>query len=350
MTVKSETAAVIDRPRFTGGDIIASSLRSGRTTAPLRSLGLLVIIFAFFSIAAPNFFSTTNVSSLLAFAVPAAMVAVGLTFVIALGEIDLSVASVAALSGIVFIQAQPQGLLVAFIATFATGVACGLFTGLATTLLGVPSLVSSLAMLFIAQGIAFVLASQPITGTRLDVTIFFQQPIGPVLNVRILLGLAVVVAAAIILGLTPLGRALYARGSNPRGVKSIGLPSKSLVIGAFSASGLLAAFAGSIIAIGLNSASPVVGGDLLLLAIAACLIGGSRLEGGTGSVIGTTLALIALLSLQSGMDQLGVSAYIQQVVRGAVVLIALLAASPASFGGIHLASLRNRFTRTHTER
>jgi ribose/xylose/arabinose/galactoside ABC-type transport system permease subunit len=191
-------------------------------------------------------------------------------------------------------------------------------------------------MLFIAQGLALVFASQPVTGTRIDVTIFFVTPLGPILTVQTIIVLAIAVAAAVVLGLTPVGRALFARGSNPRGVKALGLPSRSTVVGAFLASGLLASFAGVIIAIGLNSASPVVGGDLLLLGIAACLIGGSKLEGGTGSVVGTVLALLALLMLENGMDQLGVSAYVQQVTQGAVVLIALLASGSPRVGGVDL--------------
>lgn len=196
-------------------------------------------------------------------------------------------------------------------------------------------------MLFIAQGLAFVLSSKPISGSRLDVTIFFQQTLGPILNVQSLIVLVIAVVAAVIMGLTPLGRAMYARGSNPRGVRSIGLPSRTLVVGAMATSGVLAAFAGCIIAIGLNSASPVVGSDLLLLGIAACLIGGSKLEGGSGSVVGSTLALVALLALENGMDQLGVSAYVQQVVQGAVVLVALLASTTGTVGGLDLSRLRS---------
>jgi len=315
---------------------LRASRRSGRLAGPVRSAVILIVVLAVFTVRAPNFATTTNTSSLLAFAVPAVLVAIGQTFVIALGEIDLSVASVGALAGIVLIVNEPHGLLVAIPAALATGLLAGLFNGVVTALLRVPSLVSSLAMLFIAQGVSYMVASKPINGTRLDLTENLDRALGSVLTVRIVIGTVIFIVLAVAFGATRWGRSLVARGANPRAVRLLGLPDARPVIICFALSGTLAALAGMVTAIGLNSASPVVGGDLLLLGIAACLIGGSRLEGGTGSVVGTTVALLALLALQNGMDQTGVSAYVQQVIRGAVVLVALLAAAPASAGGLRL--------------
>lgn len=317
---------------------LRASRRSGRLAGPLRSVLILVVVFVVFAVQAPNFATTTNVQSLLSFAVPAVLVALGQTFVIALGEIDLSVASVAALAGIVLIVNEPHGLLVAIPAALATGLLAGLFNGLVTALLRVPSLVSSLAMLFIAQGVSYMVASKPINGTRLDLTENLDRALGSVLTVRIVIGVAIFVVLAIAFGATPWGRSLVARGANPRAARLLGLPDARPVIICFALSGTLAGLAGMVTAVGLNSGSPVVGGDLLLLGIAACLIGGSRLEGGTGSIVGTTLALLALLTLQNGMDQTGVSAYLQQVIRGAVVLVAVLAAAPTSAGGFRFSS------------
>jgi ribose transport system permease protein len=189
-------------------------------------------------------------------------------------------------------------------------------------------------MLFIAQGLAYLIASKPINGSNLDLTIALDQALGPILTPRILIGLAVTVLAALALGGTIWGRSLYARGAQPGAAQQLGLPDRHLVVSSFALSGVLAAASGVITAISLNSASPVIGGDLLLLTIAACLIGGSRLEGGTGSVVGTALALLALLALQNGMDQIGVSAYVQQVIRGGVVLVALLASGPTPLRSI----------------
>lgn len=312
--------------------------RSGRLAGPVRAAALLVVVYAIFSILSVDFYATTTTRSLLAFAVPAALVAVGQTLVVALGEVDLSVASVAVLAGIVFTVAEPHGLLLAFLAAAAVGAAAGLFNGLVTGLLGVPSLVATLATSFITQGCSYIIAVRPVVGTRIDLTAAMDRPLGAVLSVRILIGLAVVTLFCAAFALTPLGRAFYARGSNPHGAALLGLPGRSLVIIGFLASGLLSAGAGVVLAISLNSASPVVGGDLLLLSIAACLIGGSRLEGGTGSVVGTVLALLALLALQTGMDLVGVSSYWQQVVRGSVLLVALLAARPERVGGVSLGS------------
>ncbi|MGW3809301.1 ABC transporter permease [Micromonospora sp. NPDC005113] len=330
------TADAPVRSAWPGG--LRASARSGRIYGPLRALGLLVIVYAAFAVMAPNFATTFNTRSLLAFAVPALLVAIGQTFVIALGEIDLSVASVAALSGIVFILNEPHGLPLAFGAAALTGLGAGLFNGLVTAFLRVPSMVTTLAMLFIAQGLAYLFADEPVTGTRIDLTVHLEQPIGSLLTPRILIGLGVAVVAAVALGRTTWGRSVFGRGAHPRAARLLALPDRSLVVTCLVLSGLLSAAAGVVTSISLNSASPVIGGDLLLLGIAACLIGGSRLEGGTGSVVGTAFALLALLALQNGMDQVGVNAYVQQVIRGCVVLVALLAAAPASVGGIRLGS------------
>lgn len=310
--------------------------RSGRLTGPVRALVLLAAVYVVFSVLSANFYATPNTRSILAYAVPAALVVIGQTMVIALGEIDLSVASTAVLSGIVLVLLEPRGMLVAFAGAALVGVVAGLFNGLVTALLGVPSLVSTLAASFVAGGISLMLAARPVTGTRIDLTAALETPVGQLLTVRIVIGFVVVALAAAVFGLTPVGRAFFARGSNPHGAALLGLPGRRLVVSGFLVSALCSAAAGVVLAISLNSASPVVGGDLLLLSIAACLIGGSRLEGGTGSVIGSVTALLALLALQSGMDLVGVSSYWQQVVRGGVVLAALLAARPGRIGGLSL--------------
>lgn len=335
----SRTSALSGLSAYAGP--VRRGWRSGRLGGPARATVLLLVVYLIFSLQSVNFYASTNTRSLLAYAVPAGLIAVGQTLVIALGEIDLSVASVAVLSGIVLVVLEPHGLLIAFSGAIGVGVAAGLFNGLITAIGKVPSLVATLAASFIAQGIAFIIASKPVSGTRLDLTARLDQPIGQLLSLRIIIGAVLVILAAVVFGLTPIGRAFYARGSNPDGARLLGLPGRSLVIGGFLSTGILSAGAGIILAISLNSGSPVIGGDLLLLSIAACLIGGSRLEGGTGSVIGTVVALLALLALQSGMDQLGVSSYWQQVVRGAVVLVALLAATESRVGGL---SLRRRLT------
>lgn len=347
--------ADIARPTPASAGLLPAPLRrgwrSGRLGGPTRSVVLLGAIYIVFSILSVDFYATSNTRSLLAYAVPAGLVAVGQTLVIALGEIDLSVASVGVLAGIVLIVLEPHGLLIAFAAAAAVGVGAGLFNGVVTAIFRVPSLVTTLATSFIAQGCSFIIASKPISGTRLDLTASLDKPIGELLTVRIVIGVIVIAVAAAIFGLTPVGRTFFARGSNPDGARLLGLPGRSLVISGFLASGLLATAAGVILSISLDSGSPVIGGDLLLLSIAACLIGGSRLEGGTGSVIGTVIALFALLALQNGMDIVGISSYWQQVVRGVVVLVALLAATPSQVGGVRimpslgLGGLRERFRR-----
>jgi ribose/xylose/arabinose/galactoside ABC-type transport system permease subunit len=321
---------------------VRRGLRSGRLSGPLRSAVLLTVVYAAFAAHSPLFYSTTNTSSLLAYAVPGALIAIGQTFVIATGEIDLGVANVAALAGIVFVRLEPHGLSEAFAGALGVGVAAGALNGCLAGIVRIPSLVTSLAVSFMAQGFSLTLASKPVSGTRLDLTTGLDRVLTGVLTPRILFGLVVFALAATVLGATVWGRSVYARGANAGAARLLGLPDRSVVVAVFLGSGVLSATAGIVLAISLNSGSPVVGGDLLLLGIAACLIGGSRLEGGTGSVAGSVVALLALLALENGMDQIGVSSYAQQVVRGAVVLAALLAARPSAAGGVPLDPSRLR--------
>lgn len=293
---------------------------------PIRAALLLVVVFVVFAASSPTFLTAFNVQTLLAFAVPAALVAIGQTIVMIEGEIDLSVAATAVLAGIVMVKLEPSGLPLALAGGLGVGLAVGLFNGVLTAYVGIVSLISSLASLFVAQGIAYSLADRPISGTRLDLAVKLDQHLIWVLTPRLVLGLLVLVIVQVTLTRTAMGRAAFARGADARAAGLLGLPAQRAVVAGFITSGVLAAAAGIVLALALNSASPVIGGDLLLLGIAAALIGGASLSGGSGSVLGAVLALVALVALANGMDKLQITPYVQTMVRGGVVLVALLLA------------------------
>jgi len=293
---------------------------------PIRAAVLLVIVLAVFASSSETFLTSFNVQTLFAFAVPAALVAIGQTIVMIEGEIDLSVAATAVLAGIVMVKLEPSGLAVALAGGLGVGLAVGLFNGVLTAYVGIVSLISSLASLFVAQGLAYSLADRPISGTRLDLAIKLDEHLIWVLTPRLILGILVLAVVQVALTRTALGRTVFARGADARAAGLLGLPARRAVMVGFATSGVLAAAAGIVLAFALNSASPVIGGDLLLLGIAAALIGGASLSGGSGSVLGAVLALVALVALANGMDKLQITPYVQTMVRGGVVLIALLLA------------------------
>lgn len=306
----------------------------------------MVLVFAVFTLTTPNFFTEFNILQVLGFAVPAGMVAIGQTFVLAAGEIDLSVGAVSVLAGIVLVELEPHGMPTAYAGALGVGLGIGLMNGILTAF-GITSFIASLAGLLVAQGFAFTLASAPVSGTRLDLAISISSPVFWVLTPQLVIGIVVLVVAQIGLAMTVWGRSILARGSAPRAAKLLALRTHSVVIGCFVLSGLLSAGSGIIYAIGLNSGSPVIGGDLLLLSVAAALLGGASLTGGTGSMLGTSFALVALLALANGMDLQHITSYVQEVVRGMVVLIAVVFPSVSqSLGSLKRSSFSmNRLAR-----
>jgi len=291
--------------------------------ATLRAAVLMVLVFVVFTISTPNFFTQFNILQVLAFAVPAGMVAIGQTFVLAAGEIDLSVGAMSVLAGIVLVELEPHGMPIAYAGALGVGLGVGLMNGILTAF-GITSFIASLAGLLVAQGLAFALASAPVSGMRLDLAVSISSPVFWLLTPQLVIGLIVLIVAQVGLVMTVWGRSVLARGSQPRAARLLALRTHSVVIGCFVLSGLLSAGSGIIYAIGLNAGSPVIGGNLLLLSIAAALLGGASLTGGTGSILGTSFALIALLVLGNGMDLQHITSYVQQIVQGTVVLVAVV--------------------------
>ena len=306
--------------------MLRQSPRAGNNGLAI-ALGILLVVVVLFSLTTEGFLTAFNATSLLSRAVPLILVAIGTTYVLAVGEIDLSVGAVGALGGVIFMLVANTGQLpLAWLFVIVVGVAVGLVNSVLVGFMGITSFIATLATMFATTGLAFALSnSKPVRGDIIEFTLWFEQPLAWIVSPRLALAIVAVLISHLILTQTSIGRGILASGGDQRVARLAGIRVHLLLTGAFVASGVLAATAGAVIAVGLNTGSPVSGVDTLLVAIAASIIGGSRLSGGEGSVAGTTLAVIALAAVGNGMNLLNVTPYGQTVVGGLILLAAVAA-------------------------
>ncbi|MFI9646044.1 substrate-binding domain-containing protein [Streptomyces sp. NPDC052040] len=301
------------------GGIRRLLLDNGALTA---LIGLVIVMSAL----SGDFLTTDNLLNIGVQAAVTAILAFGVTFVIVSAGIDLSVGSVAALSATVLAwSATSEGVPVAIavVLAIATGLAAGLVNGVLISYGKLPPFIATLAMLSVGRGLSLVISQgSPITlpgsVSHLGDTLGGWLPV-PVL-VMVVMGLI----TAFVLGRTYIGRSMYAIGGNEEAARLSGLRVKRQKIAIYALSGLFAAAAGIVLAARLSSAQPQAANGYELDAIAAVVIGGASLAGGTGKASGTLIGALILAVLRNGLNLLSVSAFWQQVVIGVVIALAVL--------------------------
>jgi ribose transport system permease protein len=295
----------------------------GRQFGTLAGLiGLCAVLW----ILTPHFLTVSNLLNVAQQTAINAVIAVGLTFVIISGGIDLSVGSLVAFSGVVLASLLQRGIALPFAlaACLGVGLVCGLVNGALITRGKLPPFIATLGMMSVARGAALLFTDgRPISGFGES---FRWIATGEVLHVPVpvLIMIAVYAAAHFTLHRTKFGRYLFAIGGNEEAALLSGVPvvfHKTMVYGAC---GLLSALASVILTARLNSAQPIAGISYELDAIAATVIGGTSLMGGQGSVLGTLVGALIMGVLRNGLNLLGVSSFVQQVVIGAVIILAVL--------------------------
>jgi ribose transport system permease protein len=287
--------------------------------------GLLALCVALW-IATPHFLTTANLLNVVEQSTLIGIIAVGMTFVILTAGIDLSVGSIVALSGVAMGTAFRAGLPVfAAAATgLAVGLACGLANGLFITLGRLPPFIATLGMMSIARGGALMLSDgRPISGYPAG---FRAIATGDVVGipVPVLLMLGIYGIAHFVLTRTTLGRYTYAIGGNEEAAELSGIAVRAYKSAVYGIAGLLSAVTALLLVARLDSAQPIAGIMYELDAIAAVVIGGTSLLGGSGSVIGTLIGALIMGVLRNGLNLLGVSSYLQQVAIGGVIIVAVL--------------------------
>ncbi|MCW5301024.1 ABC transporter permease [Herbaspirillum lusitanum] len=254
-----------------------------------------------------------------------AIIAVGMTCVILSGGIDLSVGSVMALSGTLtaalMIAAVPPALAIPI--GFAVGIAIGLMNGFCIAYAGMPPIIVTLATMGIARGIALVATGgYPIDGLP-DWFEFFGRGDVFGLQAPILIMLLVFAVMYVVLDHTPFGRYVYALGGNEEAARLSGVRVARYKLLVYAISGLCASIAGLVLTSRLMSGQPNAGVSFELDAIAAVVIGGTSISGGRGSVIGTLIGAMLLGVLNNGLNMIGVSPYVQNIIKGVIILLAI---------------------------
>ncbi|MCB5410321.1 ABC transporter permease [Pseudogemmobacter faecipullorum] len=295
----------------------------------------LALCCAVLAVISENFLTTRNLLNVLRQVSINGILAIGMTFVILTRGIDLSVGSVVALAGVVagsfatsstatFIPGAPWFAPVAILAGLLVGMACGGVSGLFVARFKVPAFVATLGMLSAARGLTLLYSGgRPVPALTPE---FRWIGTGNIFGIPtpIILLLAVFIIAHLVLSQSRFGRHVYAVGGNPHAAKVSGLPVNRIRLAVYVISGALAALAGMILAARTGSALPQAGVAYELDAIAAVVIGGTSLAGGIGRVSGTLIGALLIGVVNNGLDLQGVESYYQQVIKGALIVAAVM--------------------------
>jgi ribose/xylose/arabinose/galactoside ABC-type transport system permease subunit len=292
-----------------------------------RCLIFVVALILVFALSSPHFLSFSNFDNILSASAVIGLLALGATFVIASGEIDLSIASVMALSSTIcafFVQGSqmPPGLAV--LLAGVVGAACGLLTGSLISLTQAPSFIISLGMLSVARAAAYIIADgTPIYGLPEHVTILGQGRLlgisGPVFFL-----MAVAAAAFLLMHAARIGTWALIAGDNREAARAMGININRLRIKIFALGGLFSGIAGFVFMARTNCGDPTAGQNYELVAITAVVLGGAKLFGGRAAIPGTLLGVLCLGVLQNGLNLLAVSSYYQTLFVGLVLICAAL--------------------------
>ena len=285
-------------------------------------LALCVVLWA----ATPHFLTVSNLLNVLEQTSINAIVAVGMTYVIISGGIDLSVGSVLAVAGIALALALEGGVPApaAIGIAVATGTVCGLANGVLITYGRLPPFIATLGMMSVARGAALMLAEgRPISGFSEGFRALATARVAMV-PAPVLLTAAVYLVAHFVLVRTVFGRATYAIGGNEEAARLSGVHVHFHKTAVYGVAGLTSAVAAILLTARLNSAQPTAGTMYELDAIAATVIGGTSLLGGEGTLGGALIGALIMGVLRNGLNLLNVSSFFQQVVIGAVIIGAVL--------------------------
>lgn len=329
-TVKRETQTALDggpaRPaeaRASLSEKIRHRLLKIITARESTLGGVVILLVIYLSWASPYFFTAGNLTVVGRQIALALLISVGMTFVILIGGIDLSVGSVVALVSVLSGEAMVNAGLPPFVAVIlalAAGALVGLVNGSINAFAGIPSFVVTLGMLAVARGLSLgITGGSTISGFPPGFLYIGQ---GAFLGIPVPVWIAAVVAIVshFVLTRTTFGRHIYFVGSNEEAAKLSGIRVRRVKISVFVISSTLAAVSGILETARLSVGQPAAGNGYELLAIGAAVIGGTSLFGGVGGILGTALGTSLLLLIQNALILLGISAYWQQAFSGVIIV------------------------------
>lgn len=303
------------------GRVLGAMLRRREASIAAVTIGLIV----YFSFVSAPFRTYANARVIAQFTVPAALLAIGATMLLICGEIDVSLGHIYAFAPFfVFFSLQHDlPLLVGIIVAVIAGGVVGLVNGAITVRLGVPSFITTLGMLFLLNGVTLIISDghpkpAPREGTL--VQLFGREGMS-----ALFWAVAIAIVVHVILKSTRWGVYTFATGGNPVGAREAGVPTRVIKVGNFALAGMLAGFAGVLNVFRVSSIDPLAGGpDLMFLGVAAAVIGGTALAGGSGTVIGSLIGALFLGVLRDGFTIQGISAFTFNVILGIAIIVSMI--------------------------
>lgn len=301
------------------------------STMVKNNAGILVVLIVFgifLSLMTDNFMTQGNIISVLRQISINMYIALGMTLVIILGGIDLSVGSIVAMSGTLtvgFMVTQGLPIWVSITLGLLIGTVAGLVNGVIIAKFRVPAFIVTMAMMNIASGVAYVYSGG--RSTRITEEFFVQIGTGYIFGVIPLPVIYMVLLIALfvfLLNKTKFGTYIYAIGGNRESARVSGVPIMKVEIAVFTITGFLSAFAGLVLASRMYSGQPSVGSGYELDAIAACVLGGVSMSGGRGRISGTVIGAMVIGIISNGLNLMGVSSFWQLIVKGVIILFAIL--------------------------
>jgi ribose transport system permease protein len=311
---------------------------AGRFIVKYNALLMLLLLVFISSLISPVFLTRQNVFNVVRQITPLALISLGMLMVILTGNIDLSVGSLQALGGVMIAMLIGKmhyntafGGFLALLISILVCAALGCLTGLLVSQFQVASFIASLAMMTIVRGIAYIISlGQPIRmrgGTTAERNLIaFGENWDPLLRIPLPVWLAIVIVVIFILisKFTAFGRLVVATGSNSTAVELAGINVKFYQFIVYTICGVLSGVAGVVVTARSAVGAPVIGAGMELDAIAACVIGGASLRGGKGTVGNMVIGVLILGLIGNIMNLLSVPAYPQQVVKGVIIIAAVL--------------------------
>ncbi len=314
-----------------------TNIRKFSHTHSLNNYGILIgfiLIVVFMSISTPYFLTYGNFITIMrqVSCIGIATVAVGILII--MNCIDLSIGSLFALCGItagLMVSTGKEGLglpaIIGYAVGIATGVLFGLFNGVTVAKGKIPAFIVTMGSMSLARGFALILAHGMPVGSLPDSFTFLgtaSLDSGNLIPWSVLIFIAVIVVADVIMKKRRLGRYIYAVGSNEDAAVAAGINTQKVKIQAYLLEGGLVGLAATLLASRLKSAAPALGQGYELDAIAGAIIGGVSFTGGLGTVWGMVLGAMIIGVINNGMDLLGVAAFYKQIVKGAIIIVAVL--------------------------
>ena len=289
---------------------------------------ILILIMGLFAwLVSPSFLTWSNIASILRAMSFMSIVALGMTFVFIAGELDLSIGSVVAFSGMVMgdlVLNRGVPTVIAIACGIISGLICGIITGFITVQFNIPAMIGSLGTQFIIRGIVFVYTSgNPITPLPKGIE---KLGLGNILGIPTPMVVLIVLSLifAFILHKTTYGRKIYAIGGNKDTAWLCGINVKLTRISVYCLTGIMAGIAGVLLTSRLSSAQPNSGTGWEMNVIASVVVGGTSTSGGVGTIIGTVLGSVLIGMLQNVLVMMKVSAYWQNIVIGAIILVSVI--------------------------